>query len=286
LAFVQTPGGFGKGGIWGLIGDAVAISKTSFLGTVVTHAVVGGAISMAQGGSFVSGAISGAVGSFAGEISGGLGKVGQLVVTAVAGGTASVLAGGKFANGAITSAFALMFNNWMHGDGEEGAAGVRGGIGAQSGRDQQAWQNESSGRAGNPDISFLREAADDAAIGAAVVYGGEALGVWEAGATAVAWARGGLGALGLKFRNAFYKQADELTEWFTRHTPSQSKPYDVLRRENSAGRPEWTTYDKYGRKAYEYAPNGDGRHGPHYHEWGGHGRGYPNGQRSDPIPLE
>jgi len=60
----------------------------------VTHAVVGGALSVAQGGSFLEGfALA------------GLGSVGLYVRTAfaaTAGSLASEITGDKFANGAIT----------------------------------------------------------------------------------------------------------------------------------------------------------------------------------------
>ncbi|MEZ5897875.1 MAG: hypothetical protein R3D51_00120, partial [Hyphomicrobiaceae bacterium] len=80
------------------------------------HAVVGGAVSVAQGGSFETGALTGAVAagsSLLMDSSGLMGHSGDGVpenvaartaVSAVAGGTASVLSGGKFANGAITGA--------------------------------------------------------------------------------------------------------------------------------------------------------------------------------------
>ena len=70
---------------------------------------------MAQGGSFESGVISGAVSAVGSDVSMTLGAkdiVSNTVISAVAGGTASSLAGGKFANGAVTSAFATMFNEF------------------------------------------------------------------------------------------------------------------------------------------------------------------------------
>ncbi|MEZ5901360.1 MAG: hypothetical protein R3D51_17920 [Hyphomicrobiaceae bacterium] len=86
------------------------------------HAVVGGAVSVAQGGSFETGALTGAVAagsSLLMDSSGLMGHSGDGVpenvaartaVAAVAGGTASVLSAGKFANGAITGAFAQLYN--------------------------------------------------------------------------------------------------------------------------------------------------------------------------------
>ena len=96
------------------------------------HAVVGGAVSMAQGGSFGTGALTGAVSaaaSLATDNSGYFGHSGdkdpvgiaeRTAIAAVAGGTASVLTGGKFANGAITGAFAQLYNG--EGKGEVCAA--------------------------------------------------------------------------------------------------------------------------------------------------------------------
>ena len=109
----------GAGGLWGAVGDIVASlpAQMQFIGEVVTHAVVGGALSMAQGGSFVSGALSGAVGAVGSAVGMSLGAndiVSSTAISAVAGGTASVLAGGKFANGAITAAFANMYNKFRH----------------------------------------------------------------------------------------------------------------------------------------------------------------------------
>ena len=74
----------------------------------VTHAVVGGALSVAQGGSFLEGfalAGLGSVGGFAGAHIAGNGADGLYVRTAfaaTAGSLASEITGDKFANGAIT----------------------------------------------------------------------------------------------------------------------------------------------------------------------------------------
>ena len=118
LSFAQIPVKYGGLGIWDGVGNFVGqIAKQGvpqFLGEAATHAVVGGAISMAQGGSFASGAISGAVGAAGSEFAGAIGAgdfASRTAISAIAGGTASVLSGGKFANGAITAAFATMFND-------------------------------------------------------------------------------------------------------------------------------------------------------------------------------
>jgi hypothetical protein len=82
------------------------------------HALLGGAVSEVQGGSFGSGALAGAVnGAFGPAIS----RIGggrpdfeyvaeRVAVSAVLGGTVSELGGGKFANGAVTAAFLRLYN--------------------------------------------------------------------------------------------------------------------------------------------------------------------------------
>lgn len=87
----------------------------------VVHGVVGGALSMAQGGTFADGFAANAVGAVAGEVSEGYfgapgeGSIGDYIgrtsIAAISGGTAAVLTGGKFANGAITAAFANLYND-------------------------------------------------------------------------------------------------------------------------------------------------------------------------------
>ena len=113
FAWAQLPGSEGGLDIWGAVGTAVARSGTELAGTIVTHAVVSGALSVAQGGSFVSGAISGAVGSVGSALGAkfGVDPITRVAISAATGGTASVLSGGKFANGAVTSAFATMYND-------------------------------------------------------------------------------------------------------------------------------------------------------------------------------
>lgn len=86
----------------------------------VIHGVVGGALSMAQGGSFMDGFVANAAGAAAGVMSEGVfgspgeggaeGFFGRTATAAIAGGTASVLTGGKFANAAVTAAFAQIWN--------------------------------------------------------------------------------------------------------------------------------------------------------------------------------
>ena len=138
LAFTQIM----PSGIWDTVGNFVVASGTGLAGTAVTHGIVSGAISVAQGGSFTSGLISGAVSAGTGGLADASGLnnfgdpgtyAGRVAVSAIIGGTASELSGGKFANGAITAAFATMYNDANHGDqASGGAAGVKGGPGTQS----------------------------------------------------------------------------------------------------------------------------------------------------------
>ena len=91
----------------GLAGQAISVG---------THAVVGGALSVAQGGSFLEGFAAGGIGdigSFAGFDLVGSGEDGLFARTAIAasmGGLSSEITGGKFSNGAITAAFGHLFN--------------------------------------------------------------------------------------------------------------------------------------------------------------------------------
>ena len=77
---------------------------------IAGHAAVGCGSAVASGGKCGPGALSGAVGSFAGPLLRGLDFVPKLVATSVLGGLASVAAGGKFGNGALTAAFGYLFN--------------------------------------------------------------------------------------------------------------------------------------------------------------------------------
>ena len=85
-----------------------------FAGKVATHAIGGGAISKAFGGSFREGALSAGFGAVAGSVPGldkaSLGR-GEIVARAVIGGVSAELGGGKFANGAATAAFGYLMND-------------------------------------------------------------------------------------------------------------------------------------------------------------------------------
>jgi hypothetical protein len=77
---------------------------------MAAHALVGCASAVANRGRCGSGALSGAVGSFARPLLTGLSFESKLIATSVLGGLASVAGGGKFTNGAITAAFGYLFN--------------------------------------------------------------------------------------------------------------------------------------------------------------------------------
>ena len=91
----------------GLAGDIVAKS--------LIHGTVGGALSLAQGGSFLQGFAANAIGAGTGLVSNGISGGNIYLDTAIvaaAGGLAAQLTGGKFANGAITAAFANLYNKF------------------------------------------------------------------------------------------------------------------------------------------------------------------------------
>ena len=115
-------------GVWSGVGSMLdGIRQTIQMTTVafaalkgVVHGVVGGALSLAQGGRFIDGFVANAVGAVAGTAAEGIfgpagtggsqGFFGRVAVAAIAGGSAAELTGGKFANGALTAAFAQAYN--------------------------------------------------------------------------------------------------------------------------------------------------------------------------------
>ncbi|CAA2142196.1 FG-GAP-like repeat-containing protein [Hyphomicrobium sp. ghe19] len=118
-------------GTWEVTGGKIVPGLTggmSGVGKIATkalvHGVVGGALSMSQGGSFFEGFAANAMGAGAGLLTVGtsIGSNIYLDTLAVAtvGGLASEITGGKFVNGAITAAFANLYNKF----GKEIAAGV------------------------------------------------------------------------------------------------------------------------------------------------------------------
>jgi hypothetical protein len=106
-------------GVWDQVGYALV--NAAITTKTLVHGVVGGALSVAQGGSFLQGFASAAIGQVTGTASelafgpagtgGELGFAGRTAAAALGGGLAAEITGGKFANGAVTAAFARMFND-------------------------------------------------------------------------------------------------------------------------------------------------------------------------------
>ena len=86
------------------------LGTPQFFENVAGHALVGGVASVAMGGKFGSGALSGGLSGAAAPVALNAGFAGGLVADSVVGGVASVAGGGKFANGAETAAFGYLFN--------------------------------------------------------------------------------------------------------------------------------------------------------------------------------
>jgi hypothetical protein len=112
-------------GIWEFVGTALEGARAALgaawgAAKMLVHGVVGGALSVAQGGSFLQGFASnalGALGGIAGEsVFGPAGegdsgaKLGRTLMAAAAGCAASSITGGKCAEGALTAGFAHLFN--------------------------------------------------------------------------------------------------------------------------------------------------------------------------------
>ncbi|WP_210210978.1 RHS repeat-associated core domain-containing protein [Rhodomicrobium lacus] len=104
-------GTFGSfsGGVGGMLSGVDPIAQ------LLVHGTVNGALTVAQGGDFLQGFATGAIGkaggllaleSPLGSVSGEQGVFMRTVVAATAGGTAAIVTGGKFANGAVSAAFA------------------------------------------------------------------------------------------------------------------------------------------------------------------------------------
>ena len=90
-------------------GDLKFLSD-AHLFNVAGHAAVCCGSAVASGGKCGPGALSGAVGAFAGPMLADIGIQSNIVTNSVLGGLASVAGGGKFANGAVTGAFGYLFN--------------------------------------------------------------------------------------------------------------------------------------------------------------------------------
>ncbi|PVX28408.1 RHS repeat-associated core domain-containing protein [Sphingomonas pokkalii] len=98
-----TAGAFNGVGSIGIENQALAAGA---------HGVVGGASSLAQGGTFESGFLSAAVTKASGNfIDPKGGQAYQVASAAVVGGVTSQISGGSFENGAVTGAFSRLFND-------------------------------------------------------------------------------------------------------------------------------------------------------------------------------
>ena len=96
----------------------VIVETAHVLVQSAVHGVVSGALSVAQGGKFLTGFLSGAVGKFAGTQFGtesGFDMFTSTALVGAAGGLTAELTGGKFHNGFVTAAFANMYNEWKGG---------------------------------------------------------------------------------------------------------------------------------------------------------------------------
>lgn len=112
----------GQGVSWGS-----GLNATNYAAKIFAHGMVGGVMSVLQGGKFGHGFSSaGLTQAFSGAIDGIGGnkmssayydagnRATRIIAASVVGGTASEMSGGKFANGAITGAFSRAFNDEAH----------------------------------------------------------------------------------------------------------------------------------------------------------------------------
>ncbi|MBL8565208.1 MAG: hypothetical protein JNM89_05775 [Hyphomicrobiaceae bacterium] len=111
MAFAQIP-------VWNEVGDFLVQAglAASTAATALVHGVVGGAMSMVQGGSFLQGFAANAIGAFGADIAGGVTSdiAPHTAIVAAAGCAAAAATGGKCAEGATTAAFANLFNHFAH----------------------------------------------------------------------------------------------------------------------------------------------------------------------------
>ena len=101
--------GAASGAAFGAVGAKVGNPKwgewTQMFKKVTAHGLVGGAVSVAQGGRFGQGVLSAGVSAFFSPKVGELGSPGAgVAASAILGGTAAEVGGGKFSNGAQTAA--------------------------------------------------------------------------------------------------------------------------------------------------------------------------------------
>ncbi len=112
---------------------------------IAASGVLGGAITVMQGGKFGHGFASAGVSAAAvGGMNGaGIKGPARVIGAAIAGGTASVVSGGKFANGALTAAFQAAASE---------VASSNDGLAEGSGSDDESWSTEMPDWEGDPDV--------------------------------------------------------------------------------------------------------------------------------------
>jgi RHS repeat-associated protein len=119
-AFGALTGGLAAG-VGAPLGAALGQSVGPTAGNFIAQGLVGGAISVAQGGNFGSGFLAAGFGSLTGGFQGEHFDTGHLIASAVLGGIGSELGGGKFANGAVTGAFSYAAGASYANDNEAGS---------------------------------------------------------------------------------------------------------------------------------------------------------------------
>lgn len=102
-------------GLFDAAGTAFA-SKPAEYG-IAAHGMIGGTMSVAQGGDFTTGFLSAAITKGVNTDPANSYSA-NLVRSAVVGGTVAAVTGGKFANGAVIGAFSYAFNDAIHFDGK------------------------------------------------------------------------------------------------------------------------------------------------------------------------
>lgn len=99
---------YGVGDVWG----HQTTNAFKVAGKVVTHGVVQGGVTVAQGGKFLNGFYSGVAATGGEHLSFKSQPYADVAVNAAISGTVSSLTGGSFANGAISGAYITMFNKF------------------------------------------------------------------------------------------------------------------------------------------------------------------------------
>ena len=127
--YYQGLSGTGGGTLYSFGGNQLTAGQIA--GQIFSHAMVGGVVSVAQGGKFGHGFISaglakGIMGQLSYDNVSAPAVIGRTATAAIVGGTTSVISGGKFANGAITAAMAHLYNQERTA---KKAKGTRGKIG-------------------------------------------------------------------------------------------------------------------------------------------------------------